>query len=79
MTLDGEGIPNAIFIFQVDAALNTAAASTIALVNGAPASNVFWQVNGAVGTGANSHVRRNDHGRGRDNARRQHASSPAAH
>jgi hypothetical protein len=54
LTLDGDGNPNAIFIFQVDAALNTAAASTVTLVNGARAANVFWQVNGAAGTGAPS-------------------------
>lgn len=54
MTLDAEGDPNAVFIFQVDAALNTAAASHVNLANGAQASRVFWQVEGAAGTGANS-------------------------
>jgi hypothetical protein len=52
LTLDGEGDPNAVFIFQIDAALNTAAGSTITLINGAQASHVFWQVVGAAGTGA---------------------------
>ena len=54
MTLDGQGNPNAVFIIQVNAALNTAAGTTISLINGAQASNVFWQVNGAVTTGATS-------------------------
>ncbi len=54
MTLDGRNDPNAVFIFQVNAALNTAASSVIKLVNGAQASNVFWQVTGAVSTGASS-------------------------
>src|SRR5579862_7987308 len=54
LTLDGQNNPNSVFIFQVNAALNTAAASTIHLTNDAQASNVFWQVNGAAGTGANS-------------------------
>ena len=54
MTLDGENDPNAVFIFQVDAALNTAAASQVTLINGAQASNVYWQVLGATGLGANS-------------------------
>ncbi|MDQ2748854.1 MAG: ice-binding family protein [Actinomycetota bacterium] len=54
LTLDAQGDPNAVFIFQVNAALNTAASSTVALVNGAKAANVFWQVNGAANTGANS-------------------------
>ena len=54
MTLDGQNDPNAVFIFQVNAALTTAASTTIHLINGAQASNVFWQVNGAVTTGASS-------------------------
>jgi Ice-binding-like/Bacterial Ig-like domain len=54
LTLDAQGDPNAIFIIQVGAALNTAAASHVALVNGAQASHVFWQVAGAAGTGASS-------------------------
>ena len=54
LTLDGEGDPNAVFIFQVDAALNTAAASHVVLTNGAQAANVYWQVLGAAGTGASS-------------------------
>lgn len=54
LTLDGDGDPNAVFVFQVDAALNTAEASHVVLINGARASHVFWQVNGAAGTGASS-------------------------
>ena len=54
LTLDGQGDPNAVFIFQVGAALNTAAGSTVTLINGAQASHVFWQVLGAAGTGASS-------------------------
>jgi hypothetical protein len=54
MTLDGQGNANAVFIFQIGAALNTAANSSMSLINGAQASNVFWQVNGAVTTGAPS-------------------------
>ncbi len=54
LTLDGLGDPNAVFIFQVSAALNTAAASHMVLLGGAKAANVFWASQGAVGTGANS-------------------------
>ncbi|WP_375479482.1 ice-binding family protein [uncultured Jatrophihabitans sp.] len=54
LTLDGQGDPNSLFVFQVGAALNTAAASHVVLVNGAQASHVFWQVLGAAGTGASS-------------------------
>ena len=54
LTLDGQGDPHAVFIFQVNAALNTAAASRIKLTNGAQASQVFWQVFGAATLGASS-------------------------
>jgi Ice-binding-like/WxL domain surface cell wall-binding len=54
LTLDAQGDPTAVFIFQVDAALNTAAASQVSLVNGASAANVYWEAAGAVGTGAAS-------------------------
>lgn len=54
MTLDAGGDPDAIFIFQVNGAITTAANSHVLLVNGAKASNVYWQVNGASGHGANS-------------------------
>lgn len=54
MTIDALGDPNAIFIFQVQAALNTAAASIVSLVNGAKSYNVFWAAVGAVGTGASA-------------------------
>jgi hypothetical protein len=57
LTLDAEGNPNAVFIFQTDAALDTAASSNVVLINGASADNVYWQAEGAVGTGANSTFR----------------------
>jgi len=47
LTLDGQNDPNALFIFQT-ATLYTAPESVIALVNGAQACNVFWQVGAAV-------------------------------
>ena len=54
MTLDGLGDPDAVFIFQIGGALSTAAATQISLINGTKAYNVFWQVAGAVSTGATS-------------------------
>ncbi|MDH6237636.1 ice-binding family protein [Cryobacterium sp. CG_9.6] len=54
LTLDGQGDPQAVFIFQIGAAMGTAAASTVTLINGARAANVFWQVVGAVSLGAAS-------------------------
>jgi ice-binding like protein/Big-like domain-containing protein len=49
LTLDGQGDPNALFIFQVGQALTVgkagpAGACSIILVNGAKAKNIFWQV-----------------------------------
>ncbi len=54
VTLDGGGDPNAVFVFQVDGAMAMAAASHVVLTNGARASRVFWQVNGAGAIGANA-------------------------
>jgi type VI secretion system secreted protein VgrG len=44
VTLDGENDPNAVFIFQAGSTLTAATGSTVALVRGAQACNVFWQV-----------------------------------
>ena len=52
VTLDGGGDPDAIFVFQIDGALAFAAGSRVVLTNGARASRVFWQVNGAGAVGA---------------------------
>ena len=54
MTLDGGGNPNAVFVFQVNGALAMAAGSHVVLTDGAQASRVFWQVNGAGAIGANA-------------------------
>ena len=52
LTLNGGGDPNAVFVFQVGGALNMAAGANVVLTNGASASHVFWQVNGAAAVGA---------------------------
>lgn len=44
LTLDAQGDANAVFIFQAASTLITATNSTVALINGAKACNVFWQV-----------------------------------
>ncbi|MDN4643070.1 ice-binding family protein [Arthrobacter sp. PsM3] len=44
LTLDGQGDPNSVFIFQVASTLTTASASNIVLTNSAQACNVYWQV-----------------------------------
>lgn len=55
LTLDGQGDPNAVFIFKADTTLTTAVSSEVKLVNGASACNVFWVVGTSVDTlGTNS-------------------------
>lgn len=53
-TLDAQHDPNAVFVFQVNAAFSTAAHSVVQLINGAQPSRVFWQVTGAVTLGPGS-------------------------
>jgi hypothetical protein len=54
LTLDGQGNPNSVFVFQVASALITASASSIILTNGAQACNVFWQVGSSATLGTAS-------------------------
>ncbi len=53
LTLDAQGDPRAVFIFQIPSTLVTATDSSVRLVNGAQACNVFWQVGSSatLGTG----------------------------
>jgi len=44
LTLNGQGDPNSVFIFQVPSSLTTDVGSTITFTNGAQSCNVFWQV-----------------------------------
>jgi hypothetical protein len=44
LTLDAEGNPNAVFIFQAGSTLITAPNSKVVLTNGASACNVYWQI-----------------------------------
>ena len=44
LTLDAGGDPNAVFVFQAGSTLVTATDSSVSLINGAQACNVFWQV-----------------------------------
>jgi Ice-binding-like len=53
VTLDAEGDPNAVFIFQIGSTLITGSNTAVQLINGAQACNVFWQVGSSatLGTG----------------------------
>lgn len=54
LTLDAENDPNAVFIFQAGSTLTSASSATIALVNGADACNVFWQVGSSATFGTDT-------------------------
>ncbi|WP_440099832.1 ice-binding family protein [Streptosporangium sp. H16] len=54
LTLDGQIDPNAVFIFKTASTLVTASASTVNLINGAQACNVFWQVGSSATLGTGS-------------------------
>ena len=52
LTLDGNGDPNAYFVFQAGSSLTTA--GNIVLINGAQAKNVYWQVGSSATIGTAS-------------------------
>jgi hypothetical protein len=54
LTLDGQGNPNALFIFKIDGMFSTSTFSSVTLINGASFCNVYWQVNGEFILGDNS-------------------------
>jgi hypothetical protein len=57
VTLDGAGLSNPVFVFQVGSALNVdTAATTINLINGASAVNVVWVVGSATTFDAHTHI-----------------------
>ena len=54
LTLDGQGDPNAVFIFQAGSTLTTASNSRVALINGAQPCNVYWQIGSSATLGTGS-------------------------
>jgi hypothetical protein len=59
LTLDAEGNPDAVFVFQAGSTLTTASASSVVLLNGAQACHVFWQVGSSATLGTTTHFRGN--------------------
>lgn len=53
LTLDAQGDPGAVWIFQVGSALTTASNATVDVINGGTSCNVFWQIGSSatLGTG----------------------------
>jgi hypothetical protein len=54
LTLDAQGDPSAVFIFQAGSTLIVGSGSQVNLIGGAQACNVFWQVGSSatIGTGS---------------------------
>jgi type VI secretion system secreted protein VgrG len=55
LTLNAQGNPQAVFIFQIASTLITASNSSVVFINGASPCNVYWQVGSSatLGTGTN--------------------------
>ncbi|HEX5030459.1 MAG TPA: ice-binding family protein [Candidatus Eisenbacteria bacterium] len=54
LTLDAQGDPNAVFIFQMASTLTTTSGRAVILTGSAKASNVFWQVGSSATLGTTS-------------------------
>ena len=59
LTLDAQGDAGAVFIFQIGSTLTTASTSSVNLINGAQACNVFWQVGSSATLGTNTSFKGN--------------------
>jgi len=59
LTLDAQGTADAVFIFQAASTLVTAGNSSIVLINGAQAKNIFWQVGSSATLGIDSVIKGN--------------------
>jgi hypothetical protein len=66
LALDAQGNPDAVFVFQSASTVGTAAGAAspgthtrILLINGAKASNVFWQAGSSATLGTNSEFQGN--------------------
>ncbi len=51
LTLDGQGDPNAVFIFQIATSLTITSGMQVVLIGDAKAANVFWQVGSSATIG----------------------------
>ena len=54
LTLNTLGDPSAVFVFQASSTLVTASASSVIVLNGGTACNVFWQVGSSATLGTSS-------------------------
>ncbi len=54
LTLDAQGDPNAVFVFQIGSSLTTASSSVVEVINGGSQCNVFWQVGSSATLGTST-------------------------
>jgi Ice-binding-like len=59
LTLNGQGNPASVFIFQIGSTLTTASNSNVLLSNGAQPCNVFWQVGSSATLGTSTSFKGN--------------------
>jgi hypothetical protein len=59
VTLDGQGDADAVFVFQIGSTLTTGTISEVALIGGAQAKNVWWQVGSSATLGTGTTFRGN--------------------
>lgn len=59
LTLNGQGNANALFVIQAGSTLTTGTTANIALINGAQAKNVWWQVGSSATLGTGTTFRGN--------------------
>lgn len=59
VTLDGGGNANAVWVFQIGSTLTTGTGANIALIGGAQAKNVWWQVGSSATLGTGTTFRGN--------------------
>jgi hypothetical protein len=54
VTLDAQGNPNAVFVFQMGSTLTTSTGTHVILAGGAQAKNIYWSVGSSATLGVNS-------------------------
>ena len=54
LTLNAQGDPKAIFLFQIGSTLMTASSSSVGFINGGQADNLFWQVGSSATLGTST-------------------------
>jgi type VI secretion system secreted protein VgrG len=54
LTLDAEGDPDAVFVFQIANALTTGSGSTVNVINGGANNGVYWQIGSSATLGTST-------------------------